>query len=410
VEAVEAGRADLIVVAYFERLVRSLRVQHEVVDRVEAAKGDVHALDAGQITNGNATRALQAGILGLMAEFQARQTAEKLGETQREAVARGIAPWPKVPVGYRRGPDRRYAQDPTLAPVVREMFERRARGEGRNGLRKLLADRGVKRTFGGVDVILGSRVYLGEIHFGELVNLEAHEPIVDRALFDKVQRVTMPRDMPFKPSDRLLARLGILHCENCGSRLVIGHDGKYTVYRCPRNGKGGEQCKARVSISAPTAEDVVIEYVRRAIGGVRGEASSSTGVAACKRALEEAQGVFDSAVQAFADFTDEPSVHAKLDGLAEQRDAARDRYEQAAAADEDARVIVTANEWDELTLDERRRLIRAVIERVEVRRGGRGVERLTVVPKGFDVKPIRQLIPANWADQSTRNAPQGARR
>jgi DNA invertase Pin-like site-specific DNA recombinase len=34
VEAVEARDADVIVVAYFDRLVRSLRVQGEVVDRV----------------------------------------------------------------------------------------------------------------------------------------------------------------------------------------------------------------------------------------------------------------------------------------------------------------------------------------------------------------------------------------
>ena len=37
VEAVEAGEADIVMVAYFDRLVRSLRVQDEVVSRVEAA-------------------------------------------------------------------------------------------------------------------------------------------------------------------------------------------------------------------------------------------------------------------------------------------------------------------------------------------------------------------------------------
>ncbi len=35
VEAVEAGKADVIVAAYFDRLVRSLRVQDELVSRVE---------------------------------------------------------------------------------------------------------------------------------------------------------------------------------------------------------------------------------------------------------------------------------------------------------------------------------------------------------------------------------------
>lgn len=48
VEAVEAGSADVIVAAYFDRLVRSLAVQGEVVTRVEAAGGSVLAVDGGR--------------------------------------------------------------------------------------------------------------------------------------------------------------------------------------------------------------------------------------------------------------------------------------------------------------------------------------------------------------------------
>jgi DNA invertase Pin-like site-specific DNA recombinase len=36
---IEAGRADQLVVAYFDRLVRSLKVQLEVIERVERAGG-----------------------------------------------------------------------------------------------------------------------------------------------------------------------------------------------------------------------------------------------------------------------------------------------------------------------------------------------------------------------------------
>src|SRR2546430_2734637 len=39
IEAVEAGEAAVIVAAYFDRLVRSLRVQAELVQRVERAGG-----------------------------------------------------------------------------------------------------------------------------------------------------------------------------------------------------------------------------------------------------------------------------------------------------------------------------------------------------------------------------------
>src|SRR5690349_21464808 len=41
VELVEAKQADVVVVAYFDRLVRSLKVQSEVLERVEKAGGAV---------------------------------------------------------------------------------------------------------------------------------------------------------------------------------------------------------------------------------------------------------------------------------------------------------------------------------------------------------------------------------
>ena len=45
IEMIEAGRADQLVVVYFDRLVRSLKVQLEVIERVErAGGGDLRAL------------------------------------------------------------------------------------------------------------------------------------------------------------------------------------------------------------------------------------------------------------------------------------------------------------------------------------------------------------------------------
>jgi hypothetical protein len=45
-----------VIAAYFDRLFRELRVQHEVCERVEAVDGSVIAVDIGEITNGSAAR------------------------------------------------------------------------------------------------------------------------------------------------------------------------------------------------------------------------------------------------------------------------------------------------------------------------------------------------------------------
>lgn len=56
IEAIEQREADVLAVAYFDRLVRSVKVQTEVVERVEAASGRVLLADFGGLTNGTAAQ------------------------------------------------------------------------------------------------------------------------------------------------------------------------------------------------------------------------------------------------------------------------------------------------------------------------------------------------------------------
>jgi hypothetical protein len=82
--------------------------------------------------------------------------------------------------------------------------------------------------------LLTSPVVLGQISFGDLHNPSAHPAIVDTVTWQRVQRIRAPRGRRSK-SDRLLARLGLLRCATCGSRMVVGssNHGAYPVYRCP---------------------------------------------------------------------------------------------------------------------------------------------------------------------------------
>src|ERR1700751_6474314 len=77
IEMIEAGRADQLVVAYFDRLVRSLKVQLEVIERVERAGGEIFALDRGKLTNGTAAQRLSTNMLGLVFQFFAEITARR---------------------------------------------------------------------------------------------------------------------------------------------------------------------------------------------------------------------------------------------------------------------------------------------------------------------------------------------
>ena len=344
IEAIENGSAEVLLAAYFDRLVRSLKVQHELIERVEQAGGQVIAVDVGQVTNGSAGQWLSGTLLGAVNEYQRRTTTERTAGAQARAVARGATPWARVPLGYDRS-NGTLSPNPEEVPIVRRAFEMRAGGESITQIRKMLKSRGVERSHRGVQVMLASRVYLGEVHFGKLVNLHAHEPIIDRELWNRVQRMVIPRG-PQPSSDRLLARLGILRCGSCDARLgtmKLPKQGDYPIYRCPST----SDCDHHMTISAEIVERVVVERVQSILSGVEGRASARASRKAAEDALERAQSDLDGAIRTLADFSDEPAAREKLDQLRQERDEARGRLEQLGPAPAD--LTVSADDWHLLT-------------------------------------------------------------
>ena len=376
VEAVEAGDADIVVASYFDRLVRSLRVQDELVSRVEAAGGQVLALDTGRVTNGSAGQWLSGTMLGAVAEYARRTAAERSGEAQARAVARGVLPYPNVPPGYERDADGILEADPATAPAVAAAFELRAAGAPIWEVRAHLAAHGIERSSHGVQSLLASRVVLGEIHFGKLVNLTAHEAIVSSETWQAVQRLKAPRGR--RPqSERLLARLGVLRCATCDSRMVTGvqtQNGRsYGFYRCA---SVREDCSKRVTIGADMVEKLVTDEVRRVLSDAEGRASAGRSASVAAAELERAQADLEAAFRAFAGFEDEAAARDRLAELRLARDAAQERVERLGSPA--ATLTVNAEvDWPKLTLDERRALIRATLQRVVVA-PGRGLERVSV--------------------------------
>jgi len=371
VSAIEDGKADVVAAAYFDRLFRSLSTQAEVLERVEGAGGNVLAVDVGQVTNGNAGQWLSGTMLGAVSEYFRRSARERSAEGQARAVARGATPWARVPLGYRRLDDGTLEPNPDEIPLVKKVFEMRAAGASHSRIRDMLKDHGITRSHRGVQVMLESRVYLGEIHFGKLVNLHAHEPIIDRELWQRVQRMVIPRGRRGS-SDRLLARLGVLRCGSCGARLSamkLPKQGDYPIYRCPST----NDCPRHVTISAEIAEEVIVAKVRGALADAEGRASAAENVRQVIAELEKAQADLDGALRTFA-ATGTESEPAAVERIAELR-AIRD--EKQAAVDQlgtagQSLTVNAAEDWDDIPLARKRELIRTIVESAVVAPGRGG--------------------------------------
>ena len=125
IELVERGGADVLVVAYFDRLVRNLTVQAQIIGRCEGAGGKIVALDVGSVSHETAASWLNATLHGMMAEYHSRITREKTGEAKRDAIARGVPPFANIPPGYRRGDDGRLVVVEDIKPTIVEVFTMR---------------------------------------------------------------------------------------------------------------------------------------------------------------------------------------------------------------------------------------------------------------------------------------------
>jgi len=375
----ELGEGAAIVFAYRDRADRSVEEGSAAIRRIEAAGG---ILVAGglPLSHKTADQWVMATMGSVMSEWVRRVVKEKAADGQRSAVERGAILWSRVPLGYVKLSDATLEPDPTTAPVVQKAFEMRLSGASIMDVRNMLQDHGVKRSHRGAQEMLANRVYLGEISFKidgkQETNPAAHDPIVERELFERVQRMKVPRG-PRVSSDRLLSGLKVLRCGSCGSSLgtmKLPKQNDYPIYRCPSTAV----CDRHVTISAVIAERVVSEAVRRALRDEKGRASAAEGAQEARSALERAQADLDVAVRGFAaaGLTSEPSAIEELAKLRQARDDAQLGVDQIGP--DAALTINAAIDWDRLSLEGRRELIRAVVERVEIAPAGRGAERVKV--------------------------------
>lgn len=375
VVAVQTGEAEIIVGAHTERLWWNHETAAQVIRLVEDAGGEVWSADQGLLTQRSAADEFQGTVRTAADRLSRRQNAEKSAAAVRRAIRRGVAPWPRVTTGYRKRPDGVYEPDPKTAPVVREAFEQRAQGRTVREVREHLAANGVHLTYAGTVKLLKSPAVLGEIRFGTYrPNLEAHEAIVDRATWETVQRTRVPAGRNSK-SPRLLARLGVLRCGTCESKLVasiaIGAGGtRYPIYRCQN-----VDCSRRVTISAPTAEDRVCSVVRAILSDVQGRASAQREHREAVAVAERSQVKLERLIELLDPF--EPAARRRIELATAERDADRDRVAQLGGVSKAHAVDVSR--WDDLTIDERRELVRGTLAVVRVL-PGRGRGRLDFEP------------------------------
>ncbi|GAB3623748.1 hypothetical protein GCM10027418_18320 [Mariniluteicoccus endophyticus] len=181
------------------------------------------------------------GIMSSIAEFYSRNLATEVTKGLSQKVAQGGTPM-RAPIGYlnvrktdENGREIRTVEvDPERAPLIRWAFETYAEGETSvTGLLRDLTARGLvtvptpkrpSKPLGKNTLykLLTNPYYAGVIRYKGVLHPGAHEPLIEPALFDRVQVLLKARNAHATRHVQHAHHLkGLLHCGTCGSRMLL---------------------------------------------------------------------------------------------------------------------------------------------------------------------------------------------
>lgn len=367
--AVQRGEAAGIVCEEQSRLSRENGLAtSEVWDAFEKSGARLVCTAEG-IDTATGDHELSFAIRAALAREQWKQYARRMADVKERKIDDGIPVGP-CPVGYRTRPkpDKRIEIDPVMAPVIRELYERRAAGHGDERLARFLDERaprpkGKRWSRQGVAFILRNPIYkTGRLHYGDQVSEWAADPVVDVPLWESVQRGRAKA--PVRPRSPHWLLTGLARCGSCGQSLDPhtsrpGGPGTkaYRYMRCKNR-----SCDARRGASALRLEAWLPETLWMLLGSRVQEPHEAPNLEPLVEAVEKAQRRYDQvrAPEARDALGDDWAADVKARRLElEEAQATLGAARTAAGVDAAAEIIDLRDRWNELSQAERRERLSA---------------------------------------------------
>lgn len=375
-ERVEQGKSSGIVVWKLSRFGRNAADILENLKRLRAAGGDLFTVEEGIDTSGMFGRFVMT-IMAAIAELEWEQRREGWETAREEAVGRGVHVSSRTPTGYVKGDGGRLVPEPVAAAAIGRVFEARGRGASWRDCAAILEAAGVRTSYGGVNWtpqvlrnLIRNRVYLGEARSGEFIRPDSHPAIVDAETWSRAQ-VDVDRPGQRVGSGGELS--GLLRCAGCSFSMkpdsMRKRDGaKQGIYRCRGKFSFGT-CTSRASVTSRIVEEWVEEHFFGRIPALQIEAIDAN------EELAAAENELARGERELIAYRDAENVLGEyfLDGLTERKaavDRAQSRVDElrrGAQVVELPAVSELRALWVDLSIDERRELLRREIDAVFLR-------------------------------------------
>jgi site-specific DNA recombinase len=412
---VDAGRIDIVVVYKVDRLSRSLLDFAKVMERFNAAGASFVSVTQN-FSTADAMGRLTLNMLMSFAEFEREMISERTRDKIAGARRKGKWTGGTVPLGYSVV-DKKLVVNELEAVLVREIFALYLEHRSALAVVRILNERQhvtkqhramngrLRRSRAWVtsDVlrILNNPVYAGYMMVGgELFDSE-HTALIDRSVFRRTQVLlegnTVARRKGRRNPEYLLR--GVLQCARCGHAFTTASTIKggltHRYYRCVTRDKRGKQACPSAPLPAGSIETYVVDRLREAVarGNLAGDVTAAVQarIVESRRNLATERKELSARIAALsAELQRDTESLANLTGPARRPIEARMQDAGGQLGHCEARLAVVERElahledieiegawvaetltdfhrvWDLLTPENRARLLRLVVQRVEV--------------------------------------------
>ncbi|GHV02588.1 recombinase RecD [Clostridia bacterium] len=247
IEDASKKQFQFIIVYKLDRFARNR--YDSVFYKHKLAQYGVKVLSAMEAISDTQEGRLVEGLLEMMAEMYSHDLSQKVKRGLKESALKGTFTGGNLLYGYKVI-DKRIAVDEPKAAVIRYAFEQYADGKGKKAIVRELNERGLSTLKGKRFTInsfqhnLSNRKYIGENIFNGIASENSYPAIIDKAVFDRVQkRLLEHKRAPAtaKAKEKYLL-YGKAFCGECGTKLV-GISGtsktgdKHYYYACSKQYK-----------------------------------------------------------------------------------------------------------------------------------------------------------------------------
>jgi hypothetical protein len=318
-------------------------------------------------------------VMLALGRMQSRQIGATWFIARKRRVDAGGFVGGTVPIGYVKGDGGKLRPDPDLSDsLISELFERRSARASWGKLADWLSEQlGRDVSAPTVRSMIRNRTYQG------LINRTAHKPIVSRALFEAANAVQ--GIVPARSGKATGLLSGLLRCAGCRYAMKASmnrsrHGKPFLEYRCKaQNRERTTACSAPATISSGVIEDLVLDHFFDRVGEYRLWTQQGTAeIAEAEGRLVEAEHELDAALDTrLAEALGGESARY-LELVADRRhavDAAAAELATAQSSTVDLPDMDLSDVWPDLSLHDRRRLLRSALDCVFVRRGSDAVDR-----------------------------------